>query len=139
VRLYTICIDQRPILVVSAGASPPMEDGLLTSHPELAKTISDLHAMNERMPEEEIDSALEGWLGEELQALMHQGAPLWSGDRSSLHVREARLDELLQWASSLQRAIDAGEQDAGNGDWGFYLVDVTPDDGPEGDEPRLEA
>jgi hypothetical protein len=127
-RLYTICINQRPVLVMSTGAEPPMPDAL-TTNTVLMKAYRDMRALEESLPtdvrrisdEREIDKALDSWLREDLQALEQDGTPLWNGDRASLHIREATDDEAQGWRASLSQAIDRGEEDAGTEDW-LYLV-----------------
>lgn len=77
-RLYTICIDQRPVLVMSTDAEPPMED-TLTTDAKLMKAHRDMQAlrakMQARLPDaerladqREIDEALDTWLGEDLHS-----------------------------------------------------------------------
>ena len=137
-RLYTICIDQRPVLVMSTDAEPPMED-TLTTDAKLMKAHRDMQAlrakMQARLPDaerladqREIDEALDTWLGEDLHSF-----GLWNGDWDRLHIREARTEEARRWHTSLTRAIDAGEEEAGSEDWVLLLVPVTdsPDEEDE--------
>jgi hypothetical protein len=63
-RLYTICIDQRPVLVMSTNAESPMPDKLAMDA-ELMKAWRDARAMVENLPadvhrisdQQEIDEA----------------------------------------------------------------------------------
>lgn len=131
-RLYTICIDQRPVLIMSAGVVPPMPDSLKTDA-ELVKAHRERRAMLERRPDEvrrtterrEIAEALNTWLGVELRSLTHDGAPLWSGDRASLEVREARADEVQRWHASRQHTAETGDPDTGEEDGLVFLVSVS--------------
>jgi hypothetical protein len=126
-RLYTICTNDRPVLVMGAGVEPPMEDSL-TTNAALMKAHRDLRAMEESLPADiqrisevrEIDEAIDTWLGEELQSF-----GLWDGDHAKLQVREADPSEAERWRVEIQNSIEAGDQDAGNDDFAVYLVSVT--------------
>jgi hypothetical protein len=133
-RLYTICIDQRPVVVISVDAEPPIPDSL-TTRPDLMQTLRESRAQIESIPADprtmdqmEIDEALDTYLGEDLQSLTCEGNSLWDGDHARLHIREARVDEAERWHLSRRAAIDAGEVAAGEEAWLTFLVPVDRDD-----------
>jgi hypothetical protein len=125
-KLYTICIDQRPVVVMSTDAEPPMEDAR-TTNAVLMKAARDLRAMRESLPDDvlrscdqrEIDEALDSRLGQDLLVY-----GLWDGDSARLHIRDASADEAQHWHASLQEALDTGEEDAGEESWLIFLVPV---------------
>ena len=131
-RLYTICIDHRPVLVISAGVEPIVPDSL-TAEAELMKAYRERRARLDHLPDEvqritehrEINEALDTWLGTELRSMTYDGSPLWSGDRANLEIREAKTDEAQRWHASLQRAIETGERGALEEDWLIFLVPVS--------------
>ena len=130
-KLYTICVDQRPVLVMSVDAEPLMPDQL-TTNAELMKAQRDTRVSSHSLPadvqrvsdQREIDEALDTWLGHDLRTLRSHGVPLWNGGRANLHVREATPDEAKGWHEALQREIDTDEEDAGDEDWLVYLVPI---------------
>jgi hypothetical protein len=130
-KLYTICVDQRPILVMSVDAGPLMPDQL-TTNAEPMKARRDTRALSDSLPadvqrindQREIDQALDTWLGQDLRTLRSHGVPLWSGGSASLHVRDATPDEAQGWHEALQREIDTDEEEAGDEDWLVYLVPI---------------
>jgi hypothetical protein len=105
----------------------------LTTDAKLIKAYRERRAMLDHLPDEvrriterrEIDEAVNTWLGVDLRSLTHDGAPLWSGDRDSLEIRDAWTDEAQRWHASLQHAIDTGEQGAGDENWLVFLVSVS--------------
>jgi hypothetical protein len=130
-KLYTICVDQRPILVMSVDAGPLMPDQL-TTNAEPMKARRDIRALSDSLPadvqrindQREIDEALNTWLGQDLRTLRSHGVPLWSGGSASLLVRDATPHEAQGWHETLQREIDTDEEDAGDEDWLVYLVPI---------------
>jgi hypothetical protein len=132
-RLYTVCIETQPILVMSADADTPMLDAF-TTIPELMKANRDHQALWDETDEvvrrlteqQEIEEAVDTWLGEDLMSLTHDDCrPLWNGDRSRLAIREARTAEVTEWHIALKRAIDTGEEEAGTEEFGLYLIPVN--------------
>ena len=130
-KLYTICVDQRPVLVMSVDAGPLVPNQLITNA-ELMKAQRDTRALSDSLPadvqrindQREINEALDTWLGQDLRTLRSHGVPLWSGGSASLLVRDATPDEAQGWHEALQRESDTDEEDAGDEDWLVYLVPI---------------
>jgi hypothetical protein len=116
--IYTIETHGRPVVVVSVGDMPALEDSLA----------------RERMRKQAMDEALDTWLGEDLRRLESDGRPLWDGDRDALHVREASPEEVVVFKASREQAIREGELEAGDEDWVTFLVPVTDPDDDEDEE-----
>jgi hypothetical protein len=131
-RLYTICIQQHPVAVVSAGADLPLPDWVATD-PELMKTLRMTEQIRAQVPDDvkragefiEIDQLLDTWLGNDLRVLEHNGQPLWTGDRNDIAIREARIEEADQWFASRREAVSNEDVDAGDADWVHFLVGVS--------------
>lgn len=130
--LYTLCIDARPILVINTDPEIPVPDEvvhspvMLDALRKINEICADTQLDERRLGQlEQIDDALDTWLGEDLATLKHDGIVLWDGDRSRVHVREARADEVIRWSNSYQEALATGEQDAGNEDYLVYLIEVS--------------
>jgi hypothetical protein len=131
VRLFTICTNGLPVLVMSAGAEPPLPDSL-TTNVALMKAHRELSAQMDNLPDYarysvEIHEVLDTWLGADLRSQTYNGTPLWNGDLDSLQIREARTDEAERWHVSRRHAINEGELDAGAEDWLVYLVSPSDD------------
>lgn len=133
--LYTVCIKNRPVVVMSASAEAPMEEWVLND-PELLKAVrfdqSIRNRVKARIPNfdsveelDEINKGLDTWLGEDLRTLENNGIPLWSGDRTDVDIREANTDELERWHTSHHEALISGEADVGENSWLIFLVPVT--------------
>lgn len=126
-RLYTICVNNLPILVMSAGVRPPMNDSF-TTDPKLMKALPDVHKVvaNNKIGDDllEIEEALDRWLGNDLQTL-----GLWNGNAGQLCVRQSRIEEAAKWHSSRQHAINTAVLDVGHAGWITFLHSVS-----EGDE-----
>ena len=141
--IYTIEAHGRPVVVVSIGNMPPLEDSFATK-PELLQALRATRDLEEQLPpdmrERAIDEALDTWLGKDLSTLESGGHPLWDGDRDALHVREASADEAAIFRASREQAIREGELDAGDEDWVAFLVPVTDptDDGEEEEDDEDE-
>jgi hypothetical protein len=132
-RLYTVCVESQPILVMSADADTPMLDAF-TTIPELMKANRDNQPLWDETDEvvrrlteqQEIEEAVDTWLGEDLMSLTRDdGRPLWNGDRSRLAVRDARTAEATEWHIALKQAIDIGEENAGTEDFALFLIPVN--------------
>lgn len=123
-RLYTICPNGQPVLVISAGVEPPMED-CFTTNADLMKASRAMREMLEDNPDaqrisevQELDEAIDTYLGMDLMAY-----GLWNGvDRADVQVRDASPDETHRWRAALQASIIEGEQDAGDEDFAVWLV-----------------
>jgi hypothetical protein len=146
--IYTIEAHGRPVVAVSIGDTPPLEDSLAT-RPELLQALRATRDLEERLPPDTrehvrrraLEEALDTWLGEDLSTLESGGQPLWDGDRDALRVREASADEAVIFRASREQAVREGELEAGDEDWVAFLVPVTDptDDGEEeGDEEDEE-
>ncbi len=77
--IYTIEAHGRPVVVVSVGDAPSLEDSLATK-PELLRATRDLEAqapadMGEHLRRRAMDEALDTWLGEDLVRPGKRGAP----------------------------------------------------------------
>jgi hypothetical protein len=132
-RLYTVCAHDQPVLVISAGVEPSMEELAKFAPPEVLKAEQFLRSIVDEETQRavewrEIDEALDTWLGAELQCLEHDFHGVWGGDRSDIVIREATTNEAARWRASLQDAIAMGEQDTGNEDWLVYLIPVSETD-----------
>ena len=114
VQLYTIVIDEKPILVIPAGindAGDKMAMEVLAGHPEGLKAFLKMKALYDSLGEEfedqvnlrEVEEGIEGPLGRELQTLLHNGKPIWDGDRSRLGIRKAQSDETARWRRMMMR------------------------------------
>ena len=141
--IYTIEAHGRPVVVVSVGDTPSLEDSLATK-PELLQALRATRDLKEQLPpdmrEQAIHEALDTWLGEDLSTLESGGHPLWDGDRDALHVREAFADEAAIFRASREQAIREGELEAGDEDWVTFLVPVTdPTNDAEEEEDEEEG
>ena len=127
-RLYTVCVEGRPVLVLSTDVEPPMEDHL-TTNAALMQSNRDWRDLKDLMLANsdplvrhaaahlELDQALDTGLGEDL---MERG--LWRpGDRGAVRHREPTEEEAARWHASRQQAVATGEQDAGDEAWLVYL------------------
>jgi hypothetical protein len=122
-RLHTVSIDNLAVVAMSTDADAPMQDfvvhdaELLSAHrqmTELHNTMKSIAPDLDKISDQrEVDDALETWLGDDLKALQHHGVPLWNGDHSRLTSREATVDEASKWHHSRQKAVDEGEEGAG--------------------------
>src|ERR1700733_1663105 len=99
-RLYTVCVRGRPVLVKSTDVEPPMPDSL-TTNAELMKAHRAQRALMEQTTNDktrhigavrEIDEALDTWLGTDLMV-----QSLWNGDWSDVQIREATAEEAGRW------------------------------------------
>jgi hypothetical protein len=139
--IYTIEAHGRPVVAISIGNMPPLEDSFAT-RPELLRALRTARDMEERLPDDgrehmrrqAIDEALDTWLGGDLCILESEGRPLWSGDRDALRVREASPDEAAVFAASRERAVREGELDAGDEDWVAPVMEPDDDDDDDDDE-----
>ena len=136
-QLYTVHAHGVPLLVISAGAEPWMEDSF-TRDPSLMEAHRKAQAWLKEMdvlsgdPEglrrscdvREIEEAIDTWLGEDLLNLEHDAQLLWSGDRKQLVVHEATADEAAKWHRSRLNISDDSEID-GSDNWLVYLVSVN--------------
>jgi hypothetical protein len=121
-RLYTICVHGCPVVVISTDTVPPMLDEF-TTNAKLMQANRETEEFIDSLPDEvrrigqrqEIDEAIDTWLGEDL---IEWG---WSGDHAALHVRDATTDEAGRWHISRQAAIDADAQEAGDEGWVIFV------------------
>jgi hypothetical protein len=81
VKLYTICIDANPVATIRTGGDSETEDM------------------------REINSALDTWLGEDLQTSDDFAAALWDGDPSRVVFREATGLEGAPWRQVLKMHV----------------------------------
>ena len=79
-RLYTICLKERPVLVVSVGLEPSLDDQPADDAPLL---LTELYA---EQFDEIVDSPMI--------------LKLWDGDPDTLHVRKPTADEAARWYAS---------------------------------------
>lgn len=77
----------------------------------------------------------ERWLHEELKAMQAGGQPLWDG-ATKLTIREASESETAAFRARLQRAIDNGDQDAGDDYFISFLVPDAKSGGAGSSEPE---
>jgi hypothetical protein len=122
-RLYTIELLAKPVTVLSAGVELLLEDNMATK-PKLIRSLrftQNLEAslsdeMIERRERQEINEALDTRLGEDLCVRLG-----WSRDVSEINVQPAKPDEAEARRTSPAKAVQAGERDAGDEDFGVYL------------------
>ena len=130
-NLYTVCVHGLPVLVMSVGTEPSLENSF-TRNPEFMKpyrdtqALRDNNAMTDGDPDvsrhtcdlREVDKAINTWLGKDLRTLEYNGRNLWNGNREQLTVREATTEEAARWHSSRQSITDEID------DWLMYLIQV---------------
>jgi hypothetical protein len=102
-------MDDRPILVMSAGLEAPLDDSLSSKDRQMVQEDAD------DMDRLEIEEALDTWLGEDLQS-----AGLWGGERQ---IRQATEEEAARWRAALNRAREEGEADEDDDNWLAFLVE----------------
>lgn len=129
-RLYTICVQNRPILVLSTGAplSPCDRENMTLA--ELAvvdvahQTISALSpAAIQDMDRAVIDQTISDGLGVLLMATTAAGRPLWNGDPDAVAIRRAHHAEALRWEDARRTAVAEGRFDAEEEEFAVLLVD----------------
>jgi hypothetical protein len=132
-KLYTIAIQDRPIVTLGVDVTPPMEDAL-TRNPKLLKLFRGSQSLIDQMSEgidpgvaehAEIYEAIDTWLGEDLRSLEAGQTPLWDGDQNKLEIREAWAEEADAWHESRAGALNNGHLDAGDEGWLTFLIPVT--------------
>ena len=134
-RLKTILIDDRPVITLSVDVDLAVEDNwlhdpeFLTSMRQATRLRDILDAadpdLDEAVDQREIDEALNGGLGSDLQTLQTEGFPLWNGDHSRISVRAADDDEIAMWQRSYGQALSTEEAELGDKSWLVYLVPVS--------------
>jgi hypothetical protein len=126
--LYTICILDRPTVVISANATP-IPSAATLADPARLEAFQDVQEKRPQFGPEilrgaelmEIEEALDTWLGEEILNLKRHGKRVWNGNRSVVRVREANAQEVSQWEVSREAAIDAGEFPEDDDHWQIVL------------------
>ena len=143
-KFYTLCIDEKPIFVLSQVSEPSIPDEVWKD-PELAEAIranvayfAELEAIAPGCTQtcewddpNKVDEALATWLGDDLKKRFLDGEPLWDGDANRIHVRNATPEEEDQWQRSCSNAEAAGHKEAGpDKNWLAFLVPTTGGDDP---------
>jgi hypothetical protein len=131
-RLYTICVQDRPILVLSTGSpSSSGQRGTMTAD-ELAmvdaanRIVSAMSpAAIQDMDRASISQTIDEGLGVLLMTATTADGPVWNGDPDAIAIRRAHDAEASRWEDARHTAIAERRFDAEEDEFAVMLIDCS--------------